>query len=84
MGVSSVLRTPRVSNSQGSSEKGAIGRRLFEKEIVDKMSRASRPMGHRFINGQAAERNSEEEYDQDDDNPFRKLLFLHFNPLPSP
>ena len=48
------------------------------------MSRAIRPTGHRFINGQAAEGNSEEEYDQDDDNPLKKLLFLHFDPLPSP
>ena len=54
-----------------------IARRLFEKEIVDKTSRASRPMAHRFINGQAAERNREEEHDQDDDSPLRKLLFLH-------
>ena len=64
--------------------KNVIVRRLFEKEIVDKTSRASRPMGHRFTNGQAVEGNSEEEYDQDDDKPLRKLLFLHLNPLPSP
>ena len=39
-------------------------------------------MGHRFMNGQAAEGSGEEEYDQDDDSPLGKLLFLHFNPLP--
>lgn len=51
------------------SAKKVASRRLFEQEIVDKMSRVSGPMGHRFINGQAAERDSKEEYDQDDNNP---------------
>ena len=40
-------------------------------------------MGHRFIDDKAAERDSEEEYDQDDNNPLCKFLFRHFNPLPS-
>jgi hypothetical protein len=44
-------------------ERNVIARRLFEQEIIDKMSRASRPTAHRFINGQAAKGNSEEEYD---------------------
>ena len=49
---------------------------VFEQEVVDKMSRAKGPMGHRFINGQAAERDSEEEYDQDDNNPLGKFFFF--------
>jgi hypothetical protein len=65
-------------------ERNVIARRLFEQEIVDKTSRASRPMGHRFTNGQAAEGDGEEEDDQDDDNPLRKLLFLHLTLLLSP
>jgi hypothetical protein len=51
------------------SAKKVVSRRLFEQEIVDKMSRVGGPMGRRFINGKAAERHSEEEYDQDDNNP---------------
>ena len=46
-----------------------VGRMLFEQKMVDKMSRAKGPMGHRFIDGQAADRDSEEEYNQDDNNP---------------
>ena len=41
-------------------------------------------MGYRFIDDKAAERDSEEEYDQDDNNPLCKFLFSHFNPLPFP
>jgi len=45
------------------------GRTLFEQKMVDKMSRGKRPMGHRLLDDQAAERYSEEEYDQDDYSP---------------
>ena len=41
---------------------------LFEQEIVSKTRRESGPMGYRFIHNQAAERNSEEKYDQNDNN----------------
>ena len=47
------------------------------------MSRAKGPMGPRFLNEQAAERDSEEEYDQDDNNPLCQFLCLHLNQLPS-
>ena len=40
-------------------------------------------MARRFLDGQAAERDSEEEYDQDDNNPLCKFPSLHLNPLPS-
>jgi hypothetical protein len=66
-----------------SAAKNVVSRRLFEQEIVEKLSRVSRPMGHRFIKGQAAERDGEEEYDQDNDKPLQEILFIHSNPLPS-
>jgi len=63
------------------SAREMVTRRLFEQEIVDKISRANRPVGHWFTNGQAAKRNDEEEYDEDDNDPFQKCLFVHFSPL---
>jgi hypothetical protein len=52
-----------------SLARNVAGQMLFEQKMVDKMTRAKGPMGHRFIDGQAADRDSKEEYDQDDNNP---------------